>query len=479
MTIYTDFTRRDFTSNFERLLALLTAEVPELTDRNHSDGGISLARLVARQTDMLSFYIDEAFIESFIDTARFKQSLIDIARTVDCPLKLAASSTSTVILTRNDTALEAPLVIPKYSVATRSDGIAYLTDAAVTFAVEDPEGDTRTVNITQGTRQTITIEPSDFISNLDLSGRPKYNLGAGVASGSVSIVETYDVAWTEVPSFWRSRDSDRHFMLEVYADLYDGVQDSVFLVLGDGTNGFGLPDGDLTVTFNVSDGLDGNCGVATITNTPAIASQHTTISNTVAATGGAPAESTKDYRLRIPAVVRTQRRGLTTSDYAALIESVSGVKHCAVIDRNSSSDWPYLYLFIYVVPEGGGPLTSQFKETLSLQCNSWGHLGDWSLRYIIDDAVEDPRDISCTIGVVSGYNSQDVVNNVAAVIEELFSLDNIGIGDTIRFVDIHYVVSRVPGVSFVEYPSNPHSEDYITTANSILTLSSVSVTVGT
>ena len=404
--LYTDFTRRDFTANFERLLNLLSQEVPEMTDRNHSDAGIALIRLLARQTDMLSFYIDEAFTESFIDTARFKQSLIDIARTVDCPLKLAASATSTVILTRNDTALEAPLVIPKYSIATRIDGAAYLTDAAITFAVDSQEGDTDTVNITQGTRQTITIEPSDFISNLDLSGRPKYNLGAGVASGSVSVVEVNDIVWTEVPSFWRSRDSDRHFMLEVYADLYDGVQDSVFLVLGDGINGFGLPDANLAVTFNITDGFDGNCGIATITSPPAIASQHTTVSNTVAATGGAPAEAIEDYRRRIPAVVRTQHRGLTVSDYAALIESVSGVKHCAVIDRNSSSDWPYLYLFIYVIPEGGGPLTSQFKETLSLQCNSWGHLGDWSLRYIIDDAVEDPRDMSCTIGVVAGYNSQ-------------------------------------------------------------------------
>ena len=101
-SIYTNFTERDYTAIYEWLITILGQELPEYTDRNHSDAGISIIRLIAKATDNLQFYIDEAFSESFVHTAKFKQSLIDIARTVDLLPKLPVASATTIRVTRRN-----------------------------------------------------------------------------------------------------------------------------------------------------------------------------------------------------------------------------------------------------------------------------------------------------------------------------------------------------------------------------------------
>ena len=132
-----DFSGRDFTSEFERLLTLLKADLPEYTDWNHSDAGIVLLRLLARETDLLNDYIDRVFAEGFLRTAWFKQSLVELGNLVDCLPKLANAAATTMTVTRVPNAeFDAlPIPLPAGTPFMRKEGIEYTFQDAVTIAV--------------------------------------------------------------------------------------------------------------------------------------------------------------------------------------------------------------------------------------------------------------------------------------------------------------------------------------------------------
>jgi uncharacterized phage protein gp47/JayE len=438
--IYTNFSQRDYTANFERLLTILTEEVPELTDRNHSDGGISLIRLLARETDQLGFYIDEAFIEGFIKTARFLQSLIDLGSMVDIRPLLTSPAATTLTITRGDTA--ARIVIPAESVFSRADGLIYsITEEAI---IETNET-TVQVPALQGTYESASVIASDFV-DIDSSLRMRYNLGAGVVESTVGMIDNTAQTWTRVDTFYNSQADDYHFRVDLNADAYYGVENCCFLTLGDGVYGTATPPTSATITYVKSDGLIGNCGIGTITSVDL--DFFVTSSNPVAATGGADVESVESLRRRIPRLARTQRRGLTSDDYAAMVESISGVVSVQAVDRSSGETWPYLYIFLYCYPSGGGAISANLRTTIEEACQTWGHFGDWLGRYIIRDVTEVPLDISLQVGKRKGYSENTVSSNITTALTAALFPGMIEVGDGITLLELTQIVYGVAGVDY-------------------------------
>jgi len=452
-SIYTDFTKRDYTANFERLLTLLSTEVPTLTDRNHSDTGISILRLLARQTDMLSFYIDEVFIEGFVSTANFKQSLIDLGTLVDCRPKLASPASTTVTVTKKTPPFGEPepsVSIPAFSQFSRADGISYINMEAVSLPVGTASA---TFQVLQLEQIELSLEASDF-TMFGLFKRLSYNLGTNVVSGYVTFLDVLgEITWTEVDSFYRSMPDDTHYMLELYADLYEDEQDTVFLSIGDGVYGNGTPPGTISIIYHTTSGASGNCGAGTIVYAPAGLTDLITVTNTVSATGGAAAEGKEQFRQRLPMVVQSQRRGLTERDYDALVRSIPGVLYCQATSRSSNTSWPFLYIFLYVLPEGGGAVSEYLEGVIIEQCKEWGHFGDWAGRYIILDAVENEVDVTMSVGKLTGYQQQTVDTAIRAAIDTFFLPENRLVGVNLNFSDLHSTVSLVPGVDWVEFDS--------------------------
>jgi uncharacterized phage protein gp47/JayE len=438
--IYTNFSQRDYTSNFERLLTILTEEVPELTDRNHSDGGISLIRLLARETDMLSFYIDEAFIEGFITTARFLQSLIDLGSMVDIRPMLTSPAATTLTLTRGDTA--ARIVIPAESVFSRADGLIYsITEEAIIEVNED----TVQVPALQGTYESASVIASDFV-DIDSSMRMRYNLGVSVVESTVEMIDDTQQEWTRVDTFFNSQADDYHFRVDLNADAYAGVENCCFLTLGDGVYGTATPPTSATITYLKSDGLVGNCGIDTITS---IDNDYLiTATNSVAATGGSDIESVESLRSRIPRLARTQRRGLTLADYEAMVSSITGLVSVQAIDRSSGPDWPYLYIFLYCYPSGGGALSGNLKTTIEDACTEWGALGSWVGRYAICDVTEAPLDISLRVGKRKGYSENTVSTYITTALTAALFPGMIEVGDGITLLELTAVISNVVGVDY-------------------------------
>lgn len=448
MTQYYNFTGRDFSSEFERLLALLKIELPEYTDWNHSDAGITLLRLAARETDLLNDYIDLVFNEGFLQTAQFRQSLIELGRLVDYLPEISSAATTQLSITRQY-GLNAPedtITIPKYTSFERNDGLNYLNLEAITIPYTQTP---YSVNAIQGTVTEVTITRDSF-SVVDFSGFLKYDLGVGVAAGTVEMSHGTEpvTTWVEVDSFWRSRDTDYHFLLELNGDT-----DSVWLVVGDGTHGALPPEiEDITLRYIVCDGATGNCGINRVTGIPTGLEDYIdTVTNTIVANGGAASETTTSLRRQIPAVTRAQRRAVTREDYEALIEHIPGVLWCQVVDRNQNQLFPWEYVGLYLVPDGGGPMSELFQNAVWAELRDWGHMLNWPGRYALMDAIEYPVNVSIRVWIETGYSQQSVTTNITNTLNSFFALDQHGIADPLAFVDLHEAVSNSTGVRVCEF----------------------------
>lgn len=455
MTQTINFAGRDFSAEYERLLALLKIELPEYTDWNHSDAGITLLRLLARETDLLNDYIDLVFNEGFLQTAQFRQSLIELGRLVDYLPEIPSAATTQLTITRKigTYAPQDTITLPQYTSFTRNDGLNYLSLSEITIPYTSTPC---TVDAIQGTVTSVTLTRSSF-SVVDFSGNLKFDLGVGVAAGSVAVTEDVllegglgIVSWSEVDSFWRSTSTDRHFLLELNGDT-----DSVWLVVGDGVNGVLPPEiENINLTYVVCDGASGNCGTGRITGVPTgLEDYFDSVTNPIVANGGAPSESIASLRRQIPAVTRTQRRGVTKEDYEALIEHISGVLWCQAIDRNEDPLFPWEYVALYVTPDGGGAMSELFRNTILNHLQQWGHMLNWSGRYALIDATEYPVNVSIRVWIQSGYTQQMVTQSITTALDSFFALDQRGIGDSMSFVDLHYAVSGAAGVNVVEFAS--------------------------
>ena len=465
-----NYTGRDYTSRYERLLEQFRTLVPELTDLNHSNAGIAMIRLLASESDFLSFYIDWVFNSLSVDTATFKQSIINIGKALDTLPKLASSATTEVVVTRGEDYVGA-ISIPKYTKFQRLDGVGYLTDYDVIIPADE---NSATIPVTQGDLVELTLNISDF-DVVDYSKRLKYNLGANVAAYSSSVTDSsLELEWEGAESFYRTVESDRHYCLELHAQPIDDITDTVYLSLSKLSTSSDLPS-SLDVRFIRTNGLDGNTGIGTINIVPAILQDVVTVSNSNPATGGGPCESIESLRWRVPAVARTQRRAVIKEDYETLITSISGVKFCEVYDRNDGDSFPHLYLRIYVLPEGNGNISNNLLGLILDECFAWGHLGNWEGRYLVRDFEKSPVDINARVGISDGHQAEAVFSSIRTALSTLYNADTTAYLKTWLFADLHNCVSGVSGVSWVEFSTSANA---IAADGEILQLGTITLTQG-
>lgn len=467
-----NYTGRDFTSRYEALLAQFRVLVPELTDLNHSNAGIAMIRLLASESDFLSFYIDWVFNSGYVETAAFKQSLINIGKAMDTLPKLASAARTEVTVTRIS-GVTGSITIPKYTRFERIDGVGYLTDADVILSSAET---TASIPVTQGDLVEVTVDIDEFDA-IDHSRKLRYNMGANVAAYTSSVVDTdTSIAWEEVESLYRTTSDDLHYYLELYAQPLNGIQDTTYLTLCKKTTDADLPS-SLDVTYIQTLGLDGNTGAGTITVCPSALEYTITATNSDPATGGGPCESAADLRWRIPTVARTQRRGVIKDDYQVLVMGISGVKYCEIFDRNDIDDWPHLYLAIYVTTEGGGAMSSYLRQAILSQCSALGHLGTWTGRYLLFDATQIPVNINARVGITSGHTSVVVFSNIQTALQNSYGFDNATSLKDWSFSGINYVIESVTGVDWVEF--NEPTTSISAGDGEILVLGSVTLTQGT
>ena len=443
-TLPITYSGRDFTAEFERLLALLRQIAPEITDQNYAEFSNALVRLVASVSDLHNAYIDQAAQESFSEWARFKRSQINIFRTVGYMPGLASSASTRLRFTKLPGATGA-VNIPRWTAFGRLDGIEYLTTEAVTIPIGT---DTVEVDALQGVAVTRTIQPEEF-AIIDWSRRPKVNIGANICAGSVRIWSGEPaVYWTETETFFRVQATDKVFRLEL-----NGDDDTVNLALGDGSRGVSTPDGQLNLEFIRTAGAAGNGGSGTVTVVPDAFKTLITCTNIDSCSGGATAQSTNSIRREGPLVTEAQRRGVIKADYDALIAELPGILHARSYDIEDSPYWPHEHVIIYAVPDGGGELSEYNHRVILGLCQSKGVYERSSVRYVILNAIRKTINITARIGVLDGYVPAAVGSGVGQALAALLAPENQLIEGRVDFDDLHRAGSSVAGVSYIEFDS--------------------------
>ena len=96
-----DYTSRDYASIRDNMIALIPQFMPEWTNTDASDFGITLIELFAYMGDMLNYYIDRAANEGFISTATQRSSVLSLAQLLG--YSPSAASPATVTLTFTNT----------------------------------------------------------------------------------------------------------------------------------------------------------------------------------------------------------------------------------------------------------------------------------------------------------------------------------------------------------------------------------------
>jgi phage-related baseplate assembly protein len=290
----------------------------------------------------------------------------------------------------------------------------------------------------------------------------KYNMGRNVAYGSITLTHSGDtIEWDYVESFWRSRASDYHYTTELFADDFNGEQDTVFLVVGDGSKGHSVPETGMHLTYIRTDGSLGNSGSGVVTIYPNAYTNVIEVTNVVSATGGSDAEAHEVFRERVPAVTRAQRRAVTPEDYEALVTSIPGVADCQAVDRNLLPTYPWEFVALYVLPEGGGVTPPILLTEIRTQLQEWGHLNSWSGRYLIRDATTKSIDVTARLNSAPGYLAESVRVAVIAAISNRFVLPNVSIGANFSFTSLNVDCNRVEGVNWIEFDT-PKEEVSIT-----------------
>jgi len=330
-----DYTSRDFTAIKADLIALINAKTGKnWNPSDYSDLGNILVESFAYMGDIMSHYLDKAANETSVNTAVKLDTLLSFANLYDykpsgpTPAYVAITFTNT-----SDKSLDIPIgtqVMAPLSYGAYSQVYFETTQSATALGA----GQAITLDAYEG--KTVNTDRPDLIDPTYNKALPA-NLGTsdGTASQSFTIYQTGVVD----SSIYVYVGQSSAFSTWLYADnlLEYSPTDNVFttqqnsdgtikILFGDGVNG-AIPAANQTISavFKTSVGLAGNVKSLSVTectfvpgNLDPQAASYLSVSNALAASGGANADSTENIRAKIKSAISTRRRAVTLKDYSDL-----------------------------------------------------------------------------------------------------------------------------------------------------------------
>jgi len=433
------YTARDYDAIRKELVARIPSLTDQWTDFNPTDPGMVLLELFCGIADMLNFYLDAQTAEAFLATARQRHSVVNLSKLIgyrlDGPLAATTQLRFTIPI-----ALDSDLIIPIRSIcrARMSDGS--VVDFETTAAATIPAGEvSATAPAAQGKRK------SELFTARNVRGQKIRLAGQKIADGSLAVT-VGGIVWQQVPDFIESRFDALHFRADADAQ---GVTTVTF---GDGING-AIPEADAKVVVEYLETLEaaGNLGTNTIREMASSVYlngvlQHVSVTNPVAATGGAEPETIEHARAQAPAELASLWKAVTEADFHALAEGYPGIAKAQVLDTNDCTNIRYYMVNLVVAPNGGGFCSPQLKQDLAAFLEN---------RKVITTEVNlfDPRyrEVAIDAEVVT-YSTDDpalVRGRVETALRDFFAFENVGFGHSIYFSDVVALLDGVRGVSHI------------------------------
>ena len=346
-------------TNFKRYLQAQD----QFRDYNFDGAGMSvLLDLLAYNTYYNSFYLNMVASEAFLTTAQKRNSVINLASSLNYVPRstTSASITGTLLLT----VANAPtsVTIPEFTEFTGSiDGVAYKflnVNSKTIFSSAGVFSDS--ITLKEGTlittRYTVVSADADqrFLipnSRIDTTTLNVTVLNSAVDSTTRTFTPSENLVELDATSLV-------YFIQETEDGLYE-------LKFGDDIFGTALDNGNiLVIRYLVSNGALANDINAltysdTITNVTAA-----TFTADDPATGGSARETVAQIKFNAPKSYEAQNRAVTAEDYKALLLSQATVDSVVVWGGEDNDPPTYGKVFIAIKPTTGSVLTATEKLNL-------------------------------------------------------------------------------------------------------------------
>lgn len=451
-----DYTARDFSGYQTALVAYAALAMPQWTSQVTGDFGMLLVDMMSYIGDNQSYYQDRAASEAFLGTATLPESVLQLSALLGYTPAAALAATTTVTFA-SDASASAAIDIP----AATQVVTAYVAalDSVITFETNadascPAAGGTVAVPVTQGiTAGTYQLTDINGVTHtvLDLgtsdgTANQLYTLpSTPLLSGSLTVLVQLPagaVAWSEVADLLTSAATDTVYSTE----LTDSGATSVSF--GDSVNGMIPPSGCVvSAAYRVGGGAYGNVGANAIVDI-ATAVTGVSVASSLAASGGADAESLASIRLNAPRAWRTQHRAVTLQDYADAALSI------AAVNKASSTAGAMGSVTVYIMAQAAqsptGTLIQQVQTTLQALCAAGSTV-----------TVQAGATVAVNIGSASApvalsvqptYDRNTVLTAVTQALQTMLAPDNVALGMVIPLSSVYAVIDAIPGVSLVNIP---------------------------
>lgn len=474
-----DYTSRDYDSFREELIALAAVLFPDWTDFGPGNPGMAILESLAWTLDQMSYYQDREVNEAFLVTAVERKNVIKHLRGIG--YELATRSPASVDLTLSlDSPLAQGYTVPALTQVTTVDGatsgeimedvaLQPGSSGAVATAVPWLAGQTfqESLGTSDGTpRQRFVL------------GRTPFLLMPAGAVGAESV--SFDgVQWTRVTDFLSSTSTDLHYTVQV------DDKDVATITVGDGVNG-AIPASGASgsCTYRVGGGSVDNVDAGTLTRLPRQLITASglvvplTITNPLAASGGAERETVAHAKQYGPASLKTLSRSVCKEDYEINAQAVPGVARALALTSSTTGSAieqgiEQNTVIVYIVPVGGGTASQALLDAVTAQLTTTFPRAA-TTRLNVYPAPYCYLGFACTVYVskLSDPTAQAaLLNSVAAAVQAALlanfdpsSLDTVNGGWTANFGElvplskIYRLLQRLADVSRTTVLSYPPSD---------------------
>jgi hypothetical protein len=335
----------------------------QFRDYNFEGSGLNvLLDLLAYNTYYNSFYLNMVSAESFLTTAQKRNSVVNLAKSLNYTPRSVTSASISGTATLTVTGSPTSVTIPAYtSFRGTVDGKAFNFLNTSSVIVAPIAGVySATMSLKEGRyinrRYSVNLNDSDqrfLIPNKDVDTS---TLTVSVLNSSVdSTTRTF----SKVTNLTEVTNTTRVYYIE---EVEDGQFEIKF---GDGVFGVALDAGNIVVLeYLVSSGTSAN-DIETLTYADAI-NNVTSIAFVASdpATGGADRETINQIKFNAPKAYEAQNRVVTADDYKTLMLQQATVDSCVVWGGEDNDPPTFGKVFIAVKPTTGDVLTATEKLNL-------------------------------------------------------------------------------------------------------------------
>lgn len=457
-----DYVTKDYEGFRQLMLDLIPQYTPEWTDTSQSDFGVVLIELLANGLDILSYYQDKNFNESFLATAKTRKAVINLCKMLGYELAHQTPAIHKIEFTKEESFLDDTIIIPKGTkigtdategaqvVFELLEGDVILPAGVTTATALATHGITITDNIlgtSDGTEfQTFKLMYPDVLKD---------------TLQVVTIENGREVAWERVEDFLSSEQGDRHYTIST------NEANEMFVHFGNGLSGR-IPTKNTVIKahYRVGGGTIGNVGLNTINSFVDKEYAGVTFKNIELYIRGEDVEDIEHAKLVAPRHFRNAGRAVTKLDFEDIVMGIEGVSKAKCIETfNENGD-----LHIYVVPTDFGALTAGLEKKILDKLNKVKLVHD---NPILFSTNYTEFTVDLQVITYSNYINSDVTQRVEEAIRNFFDIRKMEFGNDIFISSIIGEVMKVEGVRNVIV--NSPLTDIEVPENSVAKLTSVNV----